>query len=355
MRILFAALMGLFVAASASAQVQVNDIAFGLSNSNGLNSLELVRGFPGGAAAPDPWSSPFIQSMQFDNSGGWHHHQGNLLGLNFGTSGTGGSLSNHATDGSPSVQNLGNLTGGVTGLALSRLGGLSVSPDNSKIAATGFDSRKVLVWDYDAGLSVGQGVGASVSGGRETPGVPLAAGFTQGTTWLDNQTVLAFQADGNILSVNAGSMAVNTVATFAVPGGASRFTSMEYNPTISPFVYGMYSQFAGGVTTNLLYVFDPATWLQVPGSPFDFSQSMQTAREIAFDTRGNLFVGQFSSAIDFIPNAANPAVIVANGSVDYYASPTFSSFNGLDVALPEPGTLMLLTAGLLGLRRRRKM
>lgn len=353
MRCLVVATLAMLVAVPALGQVQINDIAFGLSNSNGANSLELVRGFPAGAAVPDPWSSPFVQSMQFDNSGGWHHYQGNLLGLNFGTAAAGGSLLNHATDGSPSVQNLGNLTGGGTGLTLSRLGGLSVSPDNSKIAATGFDSRKLLVWDYNAGLSVGQGVGASVSGGRETPGVPMAAGFTQGTTWLDNGTVLAFQADGNILSVNAASMAVNTVASFAVPGGASRFTSMEYNPTISPFVYGMYSQFVSGVTTNLLYVFDPATWSQVPGSPFDFSQSMQTAREIAFDTRGNLFVGQFSSLIDYIPNAANPALIVANGSLDYYASPTFASFNGLDVALPEPGTLVLLSAGLLALRRRR--
>lgn len=80
--------------------------------------------------------------MEFDNLGGISHNpSGNLLGLNFGSSTTGGTIFSLTTSetATPASQLIGDTTGtGGGGLTLTRLGGLSISPDNSKIAVAGW-------------------------------------------------------------------------------------------------------------------------------------------------------------------------------------------------------------------------
>lgn len=331
--------------------VQQDDLVFGLSDSDGAASLELVRG---GVQQPDSWNQPFIQSVEFDNFNGISHNAaGNVLGVNFGTSSSGGSIYALATDGSWASNLIGNTTGmGGGGITQTRLGGLSVAPDNSKIAVTGFDTGRVIVYDYLAGPGDGTG---TLSNARESDAI-LFGNDTQGTTWLNANTILAFSTTGDIYSVDATNMTSSVVATVQTLGGGPGFTDIEYNPDVSPFVYAMYSAFTGS-TTNLLFVLDPDNgFALVDDGVWDFSTSMDTAREIAFDSQGNLYVSQFGSAVDVIVGAADPTTLADNTSVDYYTSGTFSSFNGLDVAktIPEPGTLSVLAAlGVAGLLRRR--
>jgi hypothetical protein len=67
---------------------------------------------------------------------------------------------------------------------------------------------------------------------------------------------------------------------------------------------------------------------------------MNTAREIAFDSNGNLYVGQYNgspntnAAIDVIAGLAAlaPGAIAANSSVDWYDTTVTSPFTGLAVA-----------------------
>jgi hypothetical protein len=71
--------------------------------------------------------------------------------------------------------------------------------------------------------------------------------------------------------------------------------------------------------------------------PVDYSTSINTTREIAFDSAGNLFVSQYKttgdlSNIDVIPDAAaNAAILAGNDSYDWIDVGS-ASFPGLDVA-----------------------
>ncbi len=318
--------------------VQQDDVVHGLSNGDGLLTMELIRGPAaplGGVQIPDPWDEAFMQSMEFDNLDGIsHNNQGNLLGLNFGAGGGSGTIHSFATCVPTSTDQLiGDTEGlGGDGLAITRLGGLSISPGNTKIAVVGYDSGAIIVYDYTPGNC--EGAGASLSGGRQTSAAPLFVEDTQGSAWLDDDTVIGFSTSGEIFTVNASNMEVTLEITVnTVEGGGPGFTDIEYNPEVSPHIYAMYSAFSG-TTTNLLFVLDDNFTLL---GTFDFSTSMNTSREISFDSQGNLFVGQFipsvgAVAIDFIPDAADWTMIVNNMSVDYYSATTASSFPGLDVA-----------------------
>jgi hypothetical protein len=114
------------------------------------------------------------------------------------------------------------------------------------------------------------------------------------------------------------------------------FTDIEYNPQISPNVYAMYSAFANDTTTNLLFILDPTDNFNLLGT-FNYSLSINTTREIAFDADGNLYVSQYTGSIDIIVDAANFASLADNTSIDWYTSPTAASFSGLDVAIGETG------------------
>lgn len=366
------------------------DIVTGLNNIDATNTLEFVRGpltQNGGVRYPAPtyqFTTPtvptpaplgFIESVRFDNLGGVSHNaHGNLIGVDFGTTtaGTGGgkiySLATTGSTASPAAQLIGNNQtttpiGSTAGtITQSRLAGLSVAPNNTKIALVGTDTGRVIVYDYTAGNS--QGAGASLTGGRQTATNPLD-NSTQGTAWKDDNTVLAFSATGNLVSVNATTMAVTDVgvATDVVtPHVGSNVTSLYYNSAISPYVYALYSGFLAGSNppTNSitkLYVFDPtnnyALLTTQSGGPgagvtpgVDLSgigpsggQSSMTGRDIALDKDGNLIIGGFDSTITYMPAAyfATPASIAAiphNSSVFLYGSNyDATAFPGLDVSL----------------------
>ena len=315
---------------------ECNDLVFGLSNSDGVASLELVRGPAeenGGAQIEDFWDGPFIQSVELDNLAGIAHNgQGNLLGVNFGSSASGGSIYSFATCSPPGAGALIGNTQGLGGdlIAQTRLGGLSVSPDNDKIAVTGFDTGAVIVYDYTAGDCNGNG--AALSNARQTDSI-LCGFDTQGTAWLNNNTVLAFSTTGEIFAINAGTMDADLITTVdTVTGCGPGFTDIEFAPLISPNVYAMYSAFSGG-TINLLFVLelDPNNNLTLLGT-FDYSTSMNTTREIGFDVDGNLYATQFGSDIDVILDAASLGSLANDVSTDWYTSGTFASFSGLDVA-----------------------
>ena len=153
---------------------QAGDIVFGLNTPRSKASLELVRGAStaGGGAEPapfGPWRTMLQRSVRFDNLGGTLHNvQGNLFGnwRKPATSGTsraanGGSIWSSATQGTAPFANRQLLakTGSTPTFPVTatRLSGLSVSPDNTKIAVVGTDSGKVIVYDYTAGNSLGTG------------------------------------------------------------------------------------------------------------------------------------------------------------------------------------------------------
>jgi hypothetical protein len=301
----------------------------------------------GGEFSPGPWNTPFLQSVEFDNFGGVRHNvRGNLLAADFGTSGDGGSIVSLATNGpipAPAGQVIGNTrpapdnVGHDGSLALTRLAGLSVSPDNTKVAVTGFANGRVLVYDYTSGDTLG--AGASLANGRQTAENTLVIEATQGTAWIDNDTVLAFSAFGPLYEVDAATMTATEVGMVTTPFIGSNFTGLAYNPEISPYVFASYSGFNAAATPtveNRVYIFDPASNYSLVNEINLNGSLSDSLREIALDEEGNLFIGVRGSEIEFIPNVdENPAAIADDSSIDWYDGATFSGFNGLDIGFGE--------------------
>lgn len=315
-----------------SGPVQTGDIAFGLSNGDATVTAELVRG----CVMADSWQQlAWLQSMEFDNVGGPNSHGGvgaNLLALNFGTSGGGGTLASLAANGTDAGEQIFAFDGTSFGIGMTRVGGLSVSPDNSRVACIGYAAGSLIVLDYQAGN--GDGTGAAILDGSEFTFVGVPA-VTQGTAWLDNDTVLTYVmgllANTAVLkAVDATTGAETEIAVVTIRGQASVFTDVDYNPNISPYAYCYYSSFDGG-TFNTLAVIDPTDGTILKRILLD--NSMNTGREIALGPDNLLYMGQFGSDIDTI--TADPTQMVDDGSIDCYAGGVFSSFNGLDVALAD--------------------
>lgn len=334
---------------------QAGDIVIGLGSGRQNTTLELVRGtIPGSASKPapySPWNSQnFIRFVKFDNLGSTAHNvAGNLIGVDPGGSATAGgniySLATHGSNPPPTPQLL--ATSNTASGAATRLGGLSVSPDNTKIALAGFDTGKVLVYDYTAGNGLGTG-SPSLTGLRQSSailgtGANYTAGGQQGTAWLNNSTVLAFAGDGKLYEVDAASMASTVKKDMAIATIAQSSTALAYNPAISPYVYAMYSGFAS-ITTNKLYVFDPANNYNELTGGLDFSSSANTIRDISLAANGSLVLVTNASAtgvatpnggrLEYIPNVLTPGSITANSSVDWFTDDIFQSqpgFTGLDI------------------------
>ncbi|HEX6960526.1 MAG TPA: hypothetical protein VF175_01555 [Lacipirellula sp.] len=349
-RIAPASLCFLLIANSLRAELpQPGDIVLGMNRSDAAETLELLRGpatTNGAVMLASPWSTTsFLQSVEFDNLDGVRHNQdGNLLALDFGGSfsmGTGliYSLGTNGSEPLPAAQLIGNTradtpighSGGVT---LSRLTSISASPDNTKISVVGVDTGSIIVYDYTAGD--GMGSGASLSGGRESAALTVTSGGTSAATWIDNDTIIAFGNDGNLMEVEPTTMIATDVGGVFTPFVGSNFSALAYNPEVSPFLYASYSGFTTGMTTNKLYVFDPAANYNLVRE-IDLSTSLQTAREIALDADGNLFMGAFGGAIEFLPaaNILNPTSLTDNSTVDWYDSANNSSFTGLDIGFGE--------------------
>ena len=325
---------------NANAQdVEVGDLVIGLGTGDGLTAVEWVRGDPvenGGMNIADNWDESFVQAMEFDNLNGISHNpQGNLLAATFGSSDGGGTVhSLAACTSTPTDQQIGDSIGmGGEGLNLTRWGGLSVSPDNTKIALTGYDTGAIIVFDYSAGDC--NGGGASLSDARQTADATLTQFVTQGTAWLDNETVIAFDADGDVVTIDATSMETTTVKTVEALQDGSRYTDVEYNSTVSPFLFLSHSTF-DGATTNKMFVLDPTADFDDVAEAIDFSESAQTAREIALSADGHLFIGQFGGDVDILLDVTDPANVVANASIDWYTPITSANFSGLDVAVGKP-------------------
>lgn len=339
------------------------DVVYGLSTGSPTATMELVSGpasLDGGTGYLSPWQSQaFIQSVEFDNYGGQLHNAfGNLLGVNFAIGGVtteSGEIFSFGTRGTialPAPQRIGTTDPadpvGFTGTAITKspLGGLSVSPDNSKIAVTGFATGKVIVYDYNDGDTMG--AGAELTNGRETSSAPLSVSSTQGSAWVDNNTIVTMTSDGLVYTVDATTM-LDTFETtvgggVGTPNIGGNFTALTYNSDVSPYVFAMYSGFSGGATPNsqsVLYILDPTDdYNEVNEVVLTTSLGDATAREIALDEDGNLFIGGFGSKINVIPGAAaNAATLADNTSVAWYTSTVNDGpFTGLDVGMGEaPG------------------
>ena len=270
-----------------------------------------------------------------------HNANGNLLAVDFGDPAP--SAAHLSLSTTNSSVNPGQLIGdgaGVGGaVTISRLGGLSVNPSNNRIAVAGYDSAAVYVFDYTPGDTMGSG--AALANGRETMTPPLLPGTTQGTAWLDDNTVLAFGVDGALYEVDAVSMSA-TAATFVNTAfSGSQFTDLEYNPTVSPYVYASYSSNSPAPvgTINTLFILDPNNGYSLV-KQLDLSTSANTLREIALGPNGELFLSQYGGSqapgavIDVLPDVVNnPGSLMDNSSFDWYMSTVQSSFNGIDVAL----------------------
>lgn len=341
---------------------QAGDVVFGLNNSDPLVTLELIRGpatAGSGTAQTSPWTmTPWMQIVRFDNYNGISHNaNGNLLGVNFGTSATGGEIYSLATTGSdpvPAGQLIGDLDAAAPvgadpgAITQSRLGLLGVSPDNTKIALTTYDTATIITYDYTPGDTMGGG--AALSNGQEAFGGFLTPGRTQGLVWKDNSTIVTFSDYGAIFETDAATLNTTQGGSITTPddgqGGSltANFTSLAYNPAVSQYMYALFGAFDGTSTVNRLYVLDPNSSYSLV-KEVDLSTSLQTARDIAIGPGGDLFMTQFggSSAggagIDIIPaaNALNPATIADNSSLDWYLSTTTASFSGLDVGFGSGG------------------
>ena len=341
--------------AVAQVPIERNDVMFGANRSGAADTIHHVRGFPTGTRLGSQWAATFQQSLQFDNLDGFRHaHFGNLLGVNFGTTGAGGSIFNHET----------RFTGGANPgasqplfdfatyntanpgapLTQSRLNGLSVSPQNNRVAVVGGDTGLAYVFDYTAGN--GQGTGGALANGREI--TATATGVNGATAWLDNDNVLVLDPNGALQRVTiaaGGTLSLTNVANLTIPGtGSNPFASLVYEPTVSPYVYASTGRFdtPSTTTTNTLLVLDPANNYSVVKT-LDYSTSINTLREAAFDSRGNLYFGQAMNtstlppgvSIDVVLNAWDAANLQNNVSSDYYTQPAgflTSAFNGSDVA-----------------------
>ncbi len=151
---------------------------------------------------------------------------------------------------------------GQSGVALTRLSGISVSPDNTHVAVTGYDTGSIIVYHYTPGDT--HGADASLDSGQET-GLVMSTAKTQGTTWLDDSHVLAFakvdSTHGSLLSVDINSITsppTELQSNITLPDLGGENLDIEYNPTVSDrYVYGMYSGFTNSTTLDTrLFVFD---------------------------------------------------------------------------------------------------
>jgi hypothetical protein len=347
-----------------------DDVAFGLNRANPAETVQHVRGPvttpPSAVNVGSTWSAPFVQSIQFDNNDGFRHaYDGNLLGVNFGTTGAGGSIYNLETRRTPGSTTPGafqqvfdfatyNAANPAAPLTLSRLAGISASPNNNRIAFTGNDSGNVYVMDYNAGTTPGAGAGVAVTNGRQITALAAGPSNTAGTAWLDNNNLIALSNTGELKKVTIaldGSLSQTVLTVVTLPAGvAAANSSLVYEPTHSPYVFLSASQFAGA-TSNHLWVLDPSNsfsivkQIDLSGPNPATGNVLQTAREIAFDSHGNLMIAEFGagtttpagSTIDVLRNAINFTALTDNSSDKYYVQTgttvISTSFSGVDVAM----------------------
>ena len=338
---------------------QPGDLVMAHSDFDEPEALELVNGpvsLNGGVSLGNPWTTAIvadspIQAVKFDNLGGIAHNaNGNLIGADFGGAANGGiiySLSTTGADPPPAAQALFSMNpANPIGPVLpdgnpTRISGLSVSPDNTKIAINGYDSRRVIVFDYTAGDGLGTGTPALTAVRHTTPILTITD--TQGTAWLDNNTVLAFATGADLYTVNATTMATNLVKDLPLAVRGGEFTSIVYNPAVSPYIYAGISSFAATVTENTLFILDPADSYNLV-KQLNLSTTLgNTLRDMAIDADGNLFISMFGGDVSFIVDVVtNPTALTDDSPVAWFSSAVPSGFNGIDIGFGEAEVPVLI-------------
>jgi hypothetical protein len=358
------------------AVVQSGDIAYGASTSANQDSVPQIRG--AGSASPTrvgTWTKyDSQQSMRFDSANGvLHNARGNLLGLNFGSTSAGGSIYNLPTNGDGNAgqtllyftdANTATSAGNSLALSRTRFAGMSVSPNNDRVAVIGYDLAKLMVLHYNPGASVGAGAGASFDAAAQTDS-SFVFGFniTQGTAWLDNDHVLMWvlsdiasvlklysvPVSGSGTTISLGTP-VEVLAIADNKPNSSRFTSIAYNPQLIPGYIFLGASAFQGVSLNSLYVVRTSDWSIA--KTVDLSGSLQTERELAIGPDRNLYLSEFAGSgqqatdpiIDQLILDANGDGVVTdleitslvdNSSTDFFLKGTAntSPFNGLDIAI----------------------
>lgn len=374
---------------SALSQIAQNDIVVGLSTSS--DKFRHYDSSSDSWSIGPGWSPAFMRGIEFDNSGGISHNAaGNMLASDWGGGFSGFELHNLATDGSGNSEVMWNIaiaSGGTKGVnpmgsAVNiRGGGVSISPDNRYLAWASDDSPAldgsgggaIFVHDYSPGGIPGSGTGASISGPRHTGQgdgsgnagslSALAVGSTQGTAWLNNTTVIAFNGFGELITLDvsghAGGTEDNTLAGWAptvmtnwvVANDEAAFdgdyTDVEYNPLVDPdHIYASVAKEGSSEAELFAYNYDPIsgaiTLARRMVLPAASNGQLQQPREIGFDSDGNLyFSGEAGNSSDnlvmILPNATNIDAWNPSDVEVFYNEPgVFSRFNGLDVALSLP-------------------
>ena len=374
-----AVVLSALVAEPAYAQLGQGNIVVGTSA--GTDSFRVYDASSDTWSNGPGWERTFIQSIEFDNANGVSHNaSGNLLGVNFGNSFTGFEVFNLATDGtsnSESVWSIVEATGGTRGMnpngawLSQRGGGLSVSPDNSYVAWGNFDTGQLWVHDYSAGATPGSGAGASISGARRTAlgdgngnaGTlnALAQSVTQGTAWLNDTTVVAFNGFGELITLDvsghAGGTEDGTLAGFmptemtnwrvanSEVAFSAQTTDIEYNPLIDPnHIYASVTK--AGTFESELFAFNytPSTGAISLNRSISWSNpanAEREPREIAFDREGNLYFSGYAGGgttdsnnlVMVLPNATDIAGWDEADVVVFFNTSINAGFNGMDVAL----------------------
>ena len=339
------------VALCCPAPLQAGDVVYGLSTTTREQSVDIVRG---GSKIGAYDLLYFLQSPRFDNRGGHPHAvNGNLLMLDFGGGQAhngqpicsepnrpdqAGKIYNLATNGTLAYEEIYDFR---TGIDCSRISGLSISPDNRHLAMWGYDTATLYVLNYSAGSTPGTGHGAAVTGAASYVPTPQQTfKLSAGAAWLDNDTILVYALDDTGLTTlftvdftEPNNFTQEVRWTLGFSNVTSPYTFVAYNPSVSPYVFCMFSGLVSGATTNKLSAIDPTNWTLV--KTVDLSTSMNTAREVAVGADNFLYMTQYHSGtasyIDIL-NAANPASWTDNSSTNWYSGSVFTAFNGLDIA-----------------------
>jgi hypothetical protein len=128
----------------------------------------------------------------------------------------------------------------------------------------------------------------------------------------------------------------SVINTISVPVFGTPFASVAFNSEISPYLFAMLSNFdsSTSASANTLYILNPATGYSLVNE-VDLTTSIgaASAREIALDAAGNLFIGGFGGVVNYIPNAAATATTLADNTSVLWHTGTFSNFSGLDIGI----------------------
>jgi hypothetical protein len=398
-----------------SAMVQ-NDIVIG--NNDDTNDSDIYTDYPFYVYRSGVWSVPasglvtdnyqqgsefgpgYMQSAEFDNFNGVSHNPaGNLLMCNFGNSYTGFEIYNVATNGnnhwatlwSMKAESNGTYKGSSDGVSC-RGGGLSINPGNTKVAWATSDTINytdpntgisvsggtIMVLDYNAGAHPGTGqsgmftsgeamIGGPRLAGNQDIGAPLGTNVTQGTTWLDDNNVLAINSYGelihwNVANVPAGTDHVDSSGnrtTEAPLSGSTpmiptvdnnwsivcqlnltnlQFISVLYNKEIDPdHIYVAYTTKSYvGYICQLTYDGNAESPTISLSSTMTLPASKGEPRENAFDSNGNLLWSSYCNdvtsytLIGMLEDAATNFGDISKVSV--FATGSYSGYNGMDCA-----------------------